>query len=331
MNRSIKLPFVAGAAAVVAAASIAGIASAAGPNLLSNPNFDSGVSNWQANVSPSSTIAWDGPGFAKVTNTSNLNTATHGIASQCVTGIAAGHNYGFHADSYIPSGQGRDGSAGTRVFWYQGAACDGVNISAPQGAVWNFSLDSWKNVGGSFAAPAGAQSAKVMIIASKSAPSGQQNVSAPFVAHFDNVVFQDETVPQGVPLEDTGDKPIGQPKPSDAPPPVIAIPEMPQLPPPPVVTPTPEAPKPTKTVEPSTPKTPFPVAVQETPKPSQPAPSETPEAPAVEQEAPLPPSTGNAIGNPADLGFLRLVVGAMAVILGGAFIAAGISLRRGSR
>ena len=151
------------------------------------------------------------------------------------------------------------------------------------------------------------------------------------MAHFDNAVFQDETVSQGAPLQDTGDKPIEQPKPSDAPPPVITIPEVPQLPPPPVITPTPEAPKPTRTVEPTPPKTPAPVVVQETPKPAQPAPSETPEAPAVEQEAPLPPSTGNAISDPTDLGFLRLVVGAMAVILGGAFIAAGISLRRGSR
>ena len=231
-----------GAAAALAIGG-AGVASAFnGVNLLSNGTFDTNVNGWGHHAGfPAASVEFH-KGTAKVTNLSNLNTATHGAAVQCVNNVSKG-TYALSFNAYIPSAQGRDGGAKTRIFWYDGANCTGPVLESPQGPKL-LQEDTWLSSESSFTAPAGASSAEIFIIAIKDTPKPAQLAAAPFVVHFDNVKFGKPVVivpPTNTPVPPTN-TPV-PPQPTQAPQQPTQVPQQPtqvptQVPQPPTQQPT---------------------------------------------------------------------------------------------
>lgn len=157
-------------------------------NVLTNTTFDSNVSGWGIHLGFPTTSVGFFKGTAKVTNLSDLNTATSGVASQCVS-VDRGATYFFSYEAYIPSGQERDGGAHERVFWYEAANCTGRIVAAPWGPNKYTAQRTWIPSESIFIVPMEAASAEVMIAAMKDTPKAGQSPNGPFLVHFDNVEF----------------------------------------------------------------------------------------------------------------------------------------------
>ena len=235
MHRKIRLSIIA-AAAIVPAAFMAFGALAAGGNMVTNGTFDSNVNGWAPFAGfPTSTISWSA-GAALVTNTSALDTGTLGAATQCVDTIMPQQTYIFSGSAYVPGGQQRDGDADTRVFFYSGPGCSGAVLGSPFGAnVGNVAsqLDKWVPFSSAIDSPAGANSARVMIMAGKDKAIGLQKKTDPFTVEFDDISFSLKLTPIPTPT-----------------PPIVVVTTTPvaTVTPPPTVTATPSStPSPTAT------------------------------------------------------------------------------------
>jgi hypothetical protein len=252
---SVRKTFI-GAAAALAIGGVSLASAFNGANLLSNGTFDSGVSGWGQHADfPAASVEYF-KGTAKVTNLSNVNTATHGAAVQCVNSVEKAATYALSYNAYIPSGQGRDGGAQTRIFWYDGANCTGPVLGSPQGPKLT-KQDTWLSSEASFTVPAGAASAEIFIISSKDTPKAGQFAAAPFVVNFDNVKFGKPVV-----IQPPTNTPVAQ-QPTQAPQQSTQVPQQPtQAPQQPTQVPQPPTQPPTQTPDggqgsdPSTPTSP---------------------------------------------------------------------------
>jgi hypothetical protein len=154
-----------------------------GPNLLANPNFDSGFAGWTGN--PQAVVSWSasdasaavGSGSVRIGNT--YPGASGMGLTQCVP-VAPNTQYVVRSSTWVPSGSPADSSGGSWVFWYPSANCEGTLISFlayrvfPQGE-WRFAANTGKS-------PASAQSAKVLLLSGKDGGNGA-------TVSFDNAYF----------------------------------------------------------------------------------------------------------------------------------------------
>jgi hypothetical protein len=128
----------------------------------------------------------------KVTDTANYAVGTLGAATQCVDTVMPSRDYIVSGMTYVPSGQPRDGSADTRVFFYAGPDCTGTVITAPFAGSYGYDpagKDTWLNMKDKVTSPAGAVSARVMFTAAKDGVEGTQKSDDPFSVLYDNVSF----------------------------------------------------------------------------------------------------------------------------------------------
>lgn len=185
-----------------AAASLAPVAA---QNLVSNPDFDTDLTGWDAaaaTIFDGSQGGTSGPGSALWRLTVNVETATQDllIVSQCVDGVVAGTTYQFGGEMNLdaaPVGS----SAIVVVSWQDNPGCSGLlSLDAAPPVT---EPGSFISVTGSAVAPAGAESAEIDVI-SGVAPGGPgpitvgdlSIVEGDYLVNVDDVFFQPvETAP----------------------------------------------------------------------------------------------------------------------------------------
>jgi len=182
----------------------AAFAPAAAQNLVSNPDFDTDLTDWVpagATIYDGSQGGSSGPGSALWRLPVDGETAVEDllIVGQCVDGVVAGTTYQFGAEINLdiaPEGS----SAVVVVNWQDDPGCSGMlSLDAAQPVTTTGSFISGT---GSAVAPAGAESAEIIVI-SGIAPVGPgpitegdvSIVEGDYLVNVDDVFFEPQTVP----------------------------------------------------------------------------------------------------------------------------------------
>jgi len=165
-------------------------------NLLSNPNFDTGLTGWvpNADLSWDSTLDVNNSPSSGSAKTSNNTQGCSGLLpyQACIGPITPGALYTFGGSVFSPVGQGFTNSAFVEVTWYTGAAC-GTKISPAQDSPAIFSKGTegtWNQTAATVAAPLGAGSATLFgwtCDFTGGFPGTEQ-------VNFDNMFFQETSI-----------------------------------------------------------------------------------------------------------------------------------------
>jgi len=335
-------------AASLATLAVAG-AAAATPNLITNPNFNAGISDWSGDPG---TLAWSaGDHSLRVTNLSAPSLTTLAAAQQCITGIDDGSAYTLKADAFVPSGQKRHGGAHARIYWYAGATCNGAVLGSPFASAFITSFDSWIQSKDSFVAPAGAKSASIALGVQQYKADPGEDPTKHFTAKWDSVWFAKNEIVLDPPVTKTPSPtttppiividPTGTPSPTKTPPIIVidptGTPTPTKTPPIIVVDPTgTSTPSPTgtpdnqQTAEPTETGTSTPEATPS--QPHEPQVATTPNAPVSTHDNPLPPGTGSGAsgdGGSDSMAMFDLFAAALGIVaLGGLALAVAQVKRR---
>jgi hypothetical protein len=171
-------------------------ASASAQNLLTNPNFNTDLSGWNAfGAVFDGSAGSPSPGSAQFGGSLAGTNATISVGlEQCVSGIVAGNTYDISGQlrvSSAPSG----GNARVAVSWYSGAGCtSGISTRTASGV----SAATFQQSSGSFVAPAGAVSAIFSVWIATSTTPGS------FTVNLDNAFLGTPAPPPPVPTLSTG-------------------------------------------------------------------------------------------------------------------------------
>jgi hypothetical protein len=173
-------------AALALGALLAGHAAAlSAQNLLVNPNFDTGLSGWQA----TSVASWDrsldakqspSSGSARGTFDASVVSGIYPVILQCVP-LAAGRTYTMGGEIYIPSGNTATGSAFFIGVFFPTADCSGPPPPAYTTTPQVTTVGAWTFSALSFTAGTGGSVEFAAYIA--------PNVGGSFLANFDDLIF----------------------------------------------------------------------------------------------------------------------------------------------
>lgn len=161
--------------------------SAAAQNMVVNGDFDTDVLGWTTFGTPFdwNSADWLGaPVSGSGLLTNEVDGTMHAGIVACVDGVVGGQSYDLGGMIMIPSGQAGSGGAGYGLYWREGAGCSGsqsVGGYSPyivESDVW-VHLTLWGLV-----APAGTQSAEVMLLNNKTSAG-----TDPYLSYHDGVYF----------------------------------------------------------------------------------------------------------------------------------------------
>jgi len=159
-------------------------------NMVSNPNFDDGLTDWEAYQPGNGVLLWSNtmdaggsavPGSASVA-VFDGNFISFGV-KQCLP-VVAGESYRFGASYHVSFDTGTAGWGVSAISWFEGPGCTG---NEPEGAGGNAitTAGSWQvSVNEGAEAVSTAQSAELRLIAHKTTGAGMVS------AYIDRAFFE---------------------------------------------------------------------------------------------------------------------------------------------